>query len=150
MRSTSAHHVPVAAALALALALALGACSTGDVAVQSPATTPSRPTAPAESEPGPTPSSSGVDSSPEADDSLSSGSVVVQDGEVVAGGVVVVETLFSYPGVGLQLVDSVRNHDVPMVQALSMIIAGVYVVVNLIADVLSILLTPRARTAISS
>lgn len=68
----------------------------------------------------------------------------------LAGGVVVVETLFSYPGVGLQLVDSVRNHDVPMVQALSMIIAGVYVVVNLLADVLSILLTPRARTAISS
>lgn len=68
----------------------------------------------------------------------------------LAGGVVVVETLFSYPGVGLQLVDSVRNHDVPMVQALSMIIAGVYVVVNVVADILSILLTPRARTAISS
>jgi len=68
----------------------------------------------------------------------------------LAGGVVVVETLFSYPGVGLQLVDAVRNHDVPTVQALSMIIASVYVVVNLIADLLSILLTPRARTAISS
>ncbi|MFT3872042.1 MAG: ABC transporter permease [Nocardioides sp.] len=68
----------------------------------------------------------------------------------LAGGVVVVETLFAYPGIGLQLVDAVRNHDVPVVQALSMIIAGVYVVVNLIADLLSILLTPRARTAISS
>lgn len=68
----------------------------------------------------------------------------------LAGGVVVVETLFSYPGIGLQLVDSVRNHDVPMVQALSMIIAAVYVVVNLIADVVSILLTPRARTAIAA
>lgn len=68
----------------------------------------------------------------------------------LAGGVVLVETLFSYPGVGKQLVDSVRNHDVPMVQALTMIIAGVYIIVNLIADVLSILLTPRARTAISS
>ena len=68
----------------------------------------------------------------------------------LAGGVVLVETLFNYPGVGFQLVDSVRNHDVPMVQALSMIIAGVYVVVNLVADLLSILLTPRARTAISS
>jgi peptide/nickel transport system permease protein len=68
----------------------------------------------------------------------------------LAGGVVLVETLFAYPGVGRQLVDSVRNHDVPMVQALSMIIAGVYIVVNLVADVLSILLTPRARTAISS
>ena len=68
----------------------------------------------------------------------------------LAGGIVLVETLFSYPGVGLQLVDSVRNHDVPMVQALSMIIAAVYVLVNLVADLLSILLTPRARTAISS
>ena len=68
----------------------------------------------------------------------------------LAGGVVVVETVFSYPGMGLQLVDAVRNHDVSVVQALSMIIAGVYVVVNLVADILSILLTPRARTAISS
>jgi len=68
----------------------------------------------------------------------------------LAGGVVLVETLFAYPGVGRQLVDSVRNHDVPMVQALAMIIAAFYIVVNLVADVLSILLTPRARTAISS
>ncbi|MCW2850180.1 MAG: transporter permease [Marmoricola sp.] len=68
----------------------------------------------------------------------------------LAGGVVFVETVFNYPGVGFQLVDSVRNHDVPMVQALSMIIAAVYVLVNLVADLLSILLTPRARTAISS
>ena len=68
----------------------------------------------------------------------------------LAGGVVIVEYLFSYPGIGVSLVDSVRNSDFPMVQALSMIIAGVYVVVNLIADILSILFTPRARTAIAS
>jgi peptide/nickel transport system permease protein len=68
----------------------------------------------------------------------------------LAGGVVLVETLFNYPGVGFQLVDAVRNHDIPVVQALSMIIAGFYVLVNLVADLLSILLTPRARTAISS
>ena len=68
----------------------------------------------------------------------------------LTGGVVIVEFLFNYPGIGAQLVDSVRNHDVPMVQALSMIIAAVYVGVNLVADLLSILLTPRARTAISS
>ncbi|MDX6323823.1 MAG: peptide/nickel transport system permease protein [Nocardioidaceae bacterium] len=68
----------------------------------------------------------------------------------LAGGVVFVENVFSYPGMGLQLVDSVRKHDVPMVQALSMIIAAVYVLVNLGADLLSILLTPRARTAISA
>jgi len=68
----------------------------------------------------------------------------------LAGGIVLVEKVFNYPGVGNLLVDSVQNHDVPMVQALSMIIASVYVVVNLVADLLSILLTPRARTAISS
>ena len=67
----------------------------------------------------------------------------------LAGGVVIVETVFNYPGIGFQLVDSVRNHDIPMVQALSMIMAGIYVGVNLVADLLSILLTPRARTAIS-
>lgn len=68
----------------------------------------------------------------------------------LAGGVVIVEYLFSYPGVGASLVDSVRNSDFPMVQVLAMTIAAVYVVVNLAADVLSILFTPRARTAISS
>jgi len=68
----------------------------------------------------------------------------------LAGGVVVVEAVFNYPGIGKQLVDSVNAHDVPMVQALSMIIAAVYVGVNLVADLVSILLTPRARTAISS
>ena len=68
----------------------------------------------------------------------------------LAGGVVLVEYLFAYPGIGALLVDSVRNHDVPVVQALSMIIAAVYVGVNLVADLLSIVLTPRARTAISS
>lgn len=62
------------------------------------------------------------------------------------GGVVLVEYLFNYPGIGALLVDSVRNSDFPVVQALSMIVAAGYIIVNLIADVLSILLTPRART----
>ncbi|WP_226913285.1 ABC transporter permease [Gephyromycinifex aptenodytis] len=64
----------------------------------------------------------------------------------LVGGVVLIEYLFNYPGIGATLVDSVRNSDFPMVQALTMIIAGAYVMVNLIADVLSILATPRART----
>ena len=67
----------------------------------------------------------------------------------LAGGIVVVEFLFAYPGIGAQLVDSVRNHDIAMVQALSMIIAAVYVGVNVLADIISILLSPRTRTAIS-
>lgn len=66
----------------------------------------------------------------------------------LAGGIVVTEYLFNYPGIGQQLVTAVNNNDVPMVQALAMIMAAVYVIVNLVADVLSILFTPRARTAI--
>ena len=65
----------------------------------------------------------------------------------MAGGVVVVEFVFSFPGIGGALVDGVGNHDVPVVQALTMIIAGVYVVLNVLADLATILLTPRLRTA---
>jgi len=65
----------------------------------------------------------------------------------MAGGVVVVEYVFSYPGIGAALVDAVGNRDVPLVQALALIIAAVYVVVNLAADIITILVTPRLRTA---
>jgi len=65
----------------------------------------------------------------------------------MAGGVVVVEYVFSFPGIGASLVDAVGNRDVPVVQALTIIIAAVYVVVNLIADLTTILVTPRLRTA---
>src|SRR5579859_7602575 len=65
----------------------------------------------------------------------------------MAGGVVVVEFVFSYPGIGASLVDAVGNRDVPTVQALTIIIAAVYVVVNLVADLVTIMVTPRLRTA---
>jgi peptide/nickel transport system permease protein len=64
----------------------------------------------------------------------------------LAGGVVVVEYVFNYPGIGSALQDAVVNHDIPVVQALAMLIAGVYVVLNLLADVATILVTPRLRT----
>ena len=64
----------------------------------------------------------------------------------LAGGVVVVESVFNYPGIGLALVDAVNAHDIPVVQALAMLIAAVYVVLNLLADVATILVTPRLRT----
>jgi peptide/nickel transport system permease protein len=65
----------------------------------------------------------------------------------MAGGVVLVEYVFSYPGIGSALVDAVGNRDIPVVQALVIIIAAVYVVVNLVADLLTIIVTPRLRTA---
>ncbi len=65
----------------------------------------------------------------------------------MAGGVVLVEFVFSFPGIGSSLVDAVGNRDIPVVQALVIIIAAVYVVVNLVADLLTIVVTPRLRTA---
>ncbi|HTQ48375.1 MAG TPA: ABC transporter permease [Polyangiaceae bacterium] len=66
----------------------------------------------------------------------------------LAGGIVVVEYVFGYAGIGSALVDAVHNRDIPVVQALAMLIAGVYVVLNVLADVTAILVSPRARTAL--
>jgi peptide/nickel transport system permease protein len=65
----------------------------------------------------------------------------------LAGGVVVVEFVFRYPGIGQALVDAVGNRDLPVVQALTLLIGAVYVVLNVAADIATILLTPRLRTA---
>jgi peptide/nickel transport system permease protein len=64
----------------------------------------------------------------------------------LAGGIVLIEYVFNYPGIGSELQDAVVNHDLPVVQALAMVIAAVYVILNLIADVATILVTPRLRT----
>lgn len=66
----------------------------------------------------------------------------------LAGGVVVVEYLFNYPGIGSALIDAVNNRDLPVVQAISLLIAAVYVGANLAADILTILVSPRLRTGL--
>ena len=60
-------------------------------------------------------------------------------------GVVVVEVIFVYPGMGQYLVDHVSKRDVPVVQACGLIFAAVYIGLNLLADVISILTNPRLR-----
>ncbi len=60
-------------------------------------------------------------------------------------GVVVVEVIFNYPGMGQYLVDHVAKRDVPVVQAVGLIFASVYIILNMIADVASILANPRLR-----
>ncbi|MFN3294911.1 MAG: ABC transporter permease, partial [Gemmobacter sp.] len=60
-------------------------------------------------------------------------------------GVVVVEVVFVYPGMGQYLVDHVSKRDVPVVQACGLVFAAVYIGMNLLADVLSILANPRLR-----
>ena len=65
-----------------------------------------------------------------------------------AGGVIVVEALFNYPGIGGALQSAVRVRDIPVIQFLVMTLATVYVLTNLLADVATILVTPRLRTRI--
>ena len=64
----------------------------------------------------------------------------------MAGGVVVVESVFSYPGLGSALAEAVSERDIPMVQTLAVLVAAFCVTVNLVADLLVILVTPRLRT----
>jgi len=60
-------------------------------------------------------------------------------------GVVVVEVIFVYPGMGQYLVDHVAKRDVPVVQACGLIFATVYIGMNLLADIAGVLSNPRLR-----
>ena len=64
----------------------------------------------------------------------------------LTGGIVTIEYLFAYPGLGTALSTAVAGRDVPVVQAIVLLLASVYVVVNLAADLLTIYLVPRLRT----
>jgi peptide/nickel transport system permease protein len=63
------------------------------------------------------------------------------------GGVFVVETLFSYPGIGRALVVAVTVRDIPVIQAAALLIAAFYITLNIIADIAIVLLIPKLRTA---
>jgi peptide/nickel transport system permease protein len=65
----------------------------------------------------------------------------------MTGGVVVIEFVFRYPGIGQALVEAVSNRDLPVVQAVTLLAAAVYVGLNLLADVVTTLITPKLRTA---
>lgn len=60
-------------------------------------------------------------------------------------GVVVIEVVFVYPGMGQYLVDHVAKRDVPVVQACGLVFAAIYIGLNLLADIISILSNPRLR-----
>jgi peptide/nickel transport system permease protein len=71
--------------------------------------------------------------------------VVVLNLAYLIVGVVVVEVVFVYPGLGQLMVDAVSKRDLPVVQACAMIFATVFVSLNLLADILSRLANPRLR-----
>ncbi len=63
------------------------------------------------------------------------------------GGVAVIETVFNYPGIGKLMVNSITDRDFPTIQAIAIVLAIVYITVNLVADLLTLVLNPRLRTA---
>lgn len=66
---------------------------------------------------------------------------------LLLGGSVIVEAVFSYPGIGNALNAAIEVRDVPVIQAITLQMAASVVVINLIADVVTVLVTPRLRTA---
>jgi peptide/nickel transport system permease protein len=64
----------------------------------------------------------------------------------LAGSTLVVETVFQYPGIGLALYNAVQNRDLPVVQALVLLIAVAYILINITTDLVTILISPRLRT----
>ena len=64
----------------------------------------------------------------------------------LVGGIIVTEVVFGYPGLGQALVQSVESRDVGFVQSVAMLIAAIYVALNIVADLLVVLLIPKLRT----
>jgi len=65
----------------------------------------------------------------------------------LAGGIVVVEYVFDFPGIGQGLVSAVSNRDIPVIQLIVVILAAFYVFMNILTDVVALLATPRRRIA---
>ncbi|MEM7335300.1 MAG: ABC transporter permease [Chloroflexota bacterium] len=62
------------------------------------------------------------------------------------GGVVIIERVFNFPGLGNEMLEAIADRDIPLVLAIAMLLAGVYVTVNLISDLLTLFLNPKLRT----
>lgn len=73
--------------------------------------------------------------------------VLAIDAGLLIGGIVVVETVFAYPGLGRLLVFAIERHDLPLLQVGMMVVTAVYAVANLIAELLYAMLNPRIRVA---
>lgn len=63
------------------------------------------------------------------------------------GGIIVVETVFSFPGLGRLLIDAIDLKDIPVILAVSLLLTAVYVFCNLVADIAVLLLSPKLRHA---
>jgi len=64
----------------------------------------------------------------------------------LVGGLVIIETVFNFPGIGTLMIEAINDRDIPLIQSIALVGAGIYIVVNLVADLLTIVLNPRLRT----
>jgi peptide/nickel transport system permease protein len=71
--------------------------------------------------------------------------VLAQNLQWLIGGIIITESVFAYPGIGSLLVTAVGNRDVTVVQSVAMLLAIVYVLLNLLADLIVLLLVPKLR-----
>lgn len=63
------------------------------------------------------------------------------------GGVAIIETVFNYPGIGKLMIGAITDRDFALVQGIAIILSAVFIALNLIADLLSMILNPKLRTA---
>ena len=71
--------------------------------------------------------------------------VLALDLGYLMGGIVVVEEVFAYPGMGRLIIYAVQNRDVPLLQMCALVVASVYVLANFVADLAYAWLDPRIR-----
>jgi peptide/nickel transport system permease protein len=76
--------------------------------------------------------------------------VVALNAIYLLGGVIVVENLFAYPGLGTLLVGGVRDNDLPVIEAVAVVTAALLVLINLTADAVVTLLNPRLRNRVAA
>lgn len=74
--------------------------------------------------------------------------VLALTAQYLIGGIVIVETVFAYPGLGQGLVQAVTARDIPTVQGIAILLAAIYIVINIVADVAVVLLVPKLRTSL--
>jgi len=74
--------------------------------------------------------------------------ITAQNIQYLLGGIIIVESVFTYPGIGTYLVNAVNTRDVNAVEAVAMLLAVVYIAINIMADLIVVLLVPKLRTSL--
>jgi peptide/nickel transport system permease protein len=74
--------------------------------------------------------------------------IIAQNIQYLLGGIIIVESLFAYPGIGLYIVNAVQARDTTKVEAAAIILAAIYTLINIVSDLIVVFLVPKLRTAL--